>query len=99
MPPVQSCLHCQFLSHVLKALFFSQNSPKMKIFLQKNAKFSSAGGSAPRSPKQPPPIANFWLRACQEALVARVLNMNDITNIVIKCVNFIKKTGLSHHQF
>ena len=44
-------------------------------------------------------IANFWLRACQEALVARVLNMNDITNIVVKCVNFIKKTGLSHHQF
>ena len=39
-------LHCQFLSHVLKALFFNQNSPKIKLFLQKNAKFSSAGGSA-----------------------------------------------------
>ena len=26
----------------------------MKLFLQKNAKFSSAGGSAPRPPKQPP---------------------------------------------
>ena len=25
----------------------------MKLFLQKNAKFSSAGGSAPRPPKQP----------------------------------------------
>ena len=24
----------------------------------------AAGGSAPRPPKQPPPIANFWLRAC-----------------------------------
>ena len=40
----------------------------MKLFLQKNAKFSSAtvppaaGGKAPRPPKQPP-IANFWLRA------------------------------------
>ena len=70
MPPVYSCLHCQFLSHVLKALFFKQNSPKMKLFLQKNAKFLSsggfapkppdphwppaAGGSAPRPPKQPP---------------------------------------------
>ena len=49
-----------FLSHVLKALFFNQNSPKMKLFLQKNAKFSSAGGSAPKPPasggppKQPP---------------------------------------------
>ena len=50
MPPVYSCLHCQFLSHVLKSLFFNQNSPKMKLFLQKNAKFSSAGGSAPRPP-------------------------------------------------
>ena len=61
----------------------------MKLFLQKNAKFSSAGGSAlrppclrrlgalpptpqspagggfaPRPPKQPPLIADFWLRAC-----------------------------------
>ena len=60
MPPVQSCLHCQFLSHVLKALFFNQNSPKMKLFLQKNAKFSSAtpvsqaaGGFAPK-PYWPP---------------------------------------------
>ena len=26
----------------------------MKLFLQKNAKFSSAGGSAPRPHKQPP---------------------------------------------
>ena len=26
----------------------------MKLFLQKNAKFSSAGGSAPRLPEQPP---------------------------------------------
>ena len=48
MPPVQSCLHCQFLSHVLKALFFNQNSPKIKLFLLKNAKFLSAGGSIPR---------------------------------------------------
>ena len=43
-------LHCQFLSHVLKALFFNQNSPKIKLFLLKNAKFSSARGSNPRSP-------------------------------------------------
>ena len=26
------------------------------LFLQKNAKFSSAGGSAPRPPKKPPPL-------------------------------------------
>ena len=35
----------------------------------------------------------------QEALVARVLNMNDVMKIVVKCVNFIKKTGLNHRQF
>ena len=31
-----------------KALSFYQNSPKIKLFLQKNAKFSSAWGKAPR---------------------------------------------------
>ena len=49
----------------------------MKLFLQKNAKFSSGGGFAPRpplasgswglgpqTPSNSPPIANFWLRAC-----------------------------------
>ena len=33
-----------------KALSFYQNNPKIKLFLQKNAKFSSAGGFAPRPP-------------------------------------------------
>ena len=28
----------------------------MKLFLQKNAKFTSAGGSAPRPPRQAPPL-------------------------------------------
>ena len=28
----------QFLCHILKALFFYQNSPKIMLFLQKNAK-------------------------------------------------------------
>ena len=56
MQTVKSCLHCQFLSHVSKALFIYQNSPKMKLFLQKNAKFSSAGGSVPR----PPCLRRLW---------------------------------------
>ena len=34
-----------------------------------------------------------------EALVTLVLNMNDVTKVVVKCVNFIKKTGLNHRQF
>ena len=58
-----------------KALSFYQNNPKIKLFLQKNAKFSSAGGFAPdlrasdgwglgpQTPKSAPSIANFWLRA------------------------------------
>ena len=33
-----------------KNIIFHQNSPKIKLFLQKNANFSSAGGSAPRPP-------------------------------------------------
>ena len=37
-----------------KALLFYQNSPKIKLFLQKNAKFSNAEGFAPRPLKQPP---------------------------------------------
>ena len=52
MQPVESCLHCQFLCRILKALFY-QTSSKIKLFLQKNAKFSSAGGSAPTPLKLP----------------------------------------------
>ena len=51
MQQMESCLHCQFLCRTLKALFY-QTSSKIKLFLQKNAKFLSAGGSAPRPLKQ-----------------------------------------------
>ena len=33
-----------------KSIIFCQYSPKIKLFLKKNAKFSSAGGSAPKPP-------------------------------------------------
>ena len=33
-----------------KSIIFYQNSPKIKLFMQKNAKFSSVVGSAPRLP-------------------------------------------------
>ena len=36
-----------------KSIIFSQNSPKMMLFFQKNAKFSNTGGSAPRPPLPP----------------------------------------------
>ena len=48
-----------------KSIIFYQNSPKIKLFLKKNAKFSSAGGSAPNTPKKQPHIANFLLRTSQ----------------------------------
>ena len=51
----------------------------MKLFLQKNAKFSNAEGSTPRHPKQPPPIANFWLRAW-----FNVLDENSETQLLIE---------------
>ena len=34
-----------------KSIIFYQTNPKIKLFLQKNAKFSSAGGSTPRPPR------------------------------------------------
>ena len=39
-----------------ESIIFNQNtsSPKIKLLLQKNAKFLIAGGSAPRPPKQLP---------------------------------------------
>ena len=52
MQPVESCVHCQFLCRILKALFY-QTSSEIKLFLQKNAKLLSAGGSAPRPLNQP----------------------------------------------
>ena len=37
-----------------ESIIFYQNSTKIKLFLEKNAKFSSAGGSAPRPPHTAP---------------------------------------------
>ena len=55
MQPVESCLHCQLLCHILKALFY-QTSSNIKVVLQKNAKFLSAGGSTPQTPKTAAPL-------------------------------------------
>ena len=60
-----------------ESIIFYQNSPKIKLFLKKNAKFSGAGGSAPRppclrrlgapppDPHTQPPKADFCLRTRQ----------------------------------
>ena len=50
---------CNQLNHValpisllrFKNIIFYYNSPKLSYFCKKNAKFSSAGGSAPRPPR------------------------------------------------
>ena len=60
MQPVESCLLCQFLCHIVEALFFYQNSRKFVIFA-KSVKFLSAGvlppdpwplGASPPDPHQ-----------------------------------------------
>ena len=60
-----------------KSIIFYQNSSEIKLFLKKNAKFSSARGSASRPPlasrcrgstsrpQTRPPIVNLWLRTWQ----------------------------------
>ena len=44
-----------------ESIIFYQYSPKTKLFFKKNAKFSSAGGSAPR-----PPIASGGWGLCSQ---------------------------------
>ena len=39
-----------------ESIIFYPNCPKIKLFLKKNAKFSSAGGFAPSPPKQAPQL-------------------------------------------
>ena len=57
----------------LKSNTFYQNSPKINLFLQ-NAKSSSAGASAP--------IANFWLRACQEQCNAAFVDITMLQEVL-----------------
>ena len=65
-----------------------QISPKLKLFLQKNAKFSSAGGSAPRPPHSPP-IANFWLRAWS------IHSQNNLEHLFVFCMQVFCQAGPS----
>ena len=46
-------LRCQFLCHVLKALFFIKIPLKLSYFCKKIAKFSSARGLRPQTPELP----------------------------------------------
>ena len=52
----------------------------MKLFLQKTAKFSSAGGSAPRPPNQPPSLR---ISAYEPVLEPVQLPIKTLANHVI----------------
>ena len=45
-----------------KSIFFYQNSPKIKLVLQKKENFQALG-TPPPDPQTQPHIANFWQRA------------------------------------
>ena len=55
MQSVESCLHCQFLCRILKALFY-QASSKIKLFLQKKCKIFERWGRSPQTPKTAAPL-------------------------------------------
>ena len=57
-------LRCQFLCHVLKALFFIKIVLKLSYFFAKKCRMFERWGLRP-TPQDSPPIANFWLRACK----------------------------------
>ena len=47
MPPVKSRLHCQFLSHVSKVLFFTKIALKWSYFCKKMQNFRALGAPPP----------------------------------------------------
>ena len=53
-----------------ESITFYQNKLKIKLFLQNNKNFLSARGYAPTLRNAPFPIANFWLRVCNETYAA-----------------------------
>ena len=55
MQPVGSCLHCQFLCRILKALFY-QTSSEIKLFLQKKCKIFERWGLRLQTPKTAVPL-------------------------------------------
>ena len=61
MQPVESCLLCQFLCRILKALFYQTSSRIKLLFLKKMLNFELLGAPPP-DPENRRSIANFWLR-------------------------------------
>ena len=82
MQLVLSCFHCQFQCHVLKALFVCQNSPKTKLFLQKNAKFSP-----PPHPQNNSPYCQFLATRLHYSPNAIEQTLKFIENIIKEHIN------------
>ena len=89
----------------VKASFFYQNSPKIKLFLQKNAKFSSAGGFSPWLPDPqfipPPPqlpipgCAPVWVDVFIYLFISRQRRRDGAKNklsIIAQCENIKMQT-------
>ena len=56
-----------FMQLLKTTICFIKIAVKLGYFYQKNAKFSSAGGSALRPPNQPPPLQIFsYAPSCQQ---------------------------------
>ena len=49
-------LHCQFLCHVLKALFFTKIALKLRYFCQEMQNFGALGAPPPDPQTIPPPL-------------------------------------------
>ena len=70
------------------ALFVTGKKSGLVTLLRKNAVENSESD-----------LIHYYCNIHQKALVARVLIINDVMKIVVKCVNFVKKTELKHRQF
>ena len=68
-------LRCQFLCHVLKALFFIKIVLQLSYFCKKMQNFGALGAPPP-DPQNTPLIANFWLRAWMSANKLKFISLN-----------------------
>ena len=69
-----------------KRIYFYQNRPKIKLFLQKIQNFQTLGAPPPNSPS----IADFWLHAHAELMhYAMPFILRWLTNAIITALVFV----------
>ena len=74
-----------------ESIFLNQKSPKMKAFLQKNAQFWNAGGSAPR-PHNSPPHCEFLATHLASVQFCLGSYSSEVVNL------FITRLALNHQN-